>query len=36
MRRAAPFPPVPESLRELAGEEIRIRFTIDFGVKATR
>ncbi len=36
MRRASPFPPVPESLRELAGDEIRIRFTIDFGVKAAR
>jgi len=36
MRRASPFPPIPESLRDLAGDEIRIKFTIDFGVKAAR
>ena len=36
MRRASPFPTIPESLRDLAGDEIRIKFTIDFGVKAAR
>ena len=36
MRKASPFPTIPESLRDLAGDEIRIKFTIDFGVKAAR
>ncbi len=35
MKRASPFPPIPESLKGLAGEEIGIRFTIDLGLKAT-
>ena len=36
MKTASPFPPIPESLRDLAGWPLRMRFTIDFGVKATR
>lgn len=36
MKRASPFPPVPESLKDLAGWPLRMRFSIDFGVKATR
>lgn len=36
MKRAAPFPPIPESLKELAGSPLRIRFNIDFGVRLTR
>ncbi len=35
MKLASPFPPIPESLKGLAGEEIGIRFTIDLGLKAT-
>lgn len=33
MRQASPFPPIPESLRELAGMPLRIKFSIDFGVR---
>jgi TonB family protein len=36
MKRASPFPPIPESLREIAGDEIGIRFNVDFGVKVAR
>lgn len=36
MKRASPFPPIPESLKEIAGDEIGIRFNIDFGVKVAR
>lgn len=36
MRTASPFPPVPDSLKDLAGWPLRMRFTIDFGVKAAR
>lgn len=36
VRRASPFPPIPDSLRELAGSPLRIRFNIDFGVKSKR
>jgi len=28
MRRASPFPPLPESIKELAGEPLGIRFTV--------
>ncbi|HXG50150.1 MAG TPA: TonB family protein [candidate division Zixibacteria bacterium] len=28
MRKASPFPPIPESLKELAGEPLIIRFTV--------
>lgn len=33
MKRASPFPPVPESLKHIAGDEIGIWFTIQLGVK---
>lgn len=36
MKRASPFPPVPESLKDLAGWPLRMRFSIDFGVKVAR
>jgi TonB family protein len=36
VKRASPFPPIPESLKDLAGWPLRIRFSVDFGVKAAR
>ncbi|MEX0803918.1 MAG: TonB C-terminal domain-containing protein [Candidatus Binatia bacterium] len=33
IRMAAPFPPIPATLKELAGEPLRVRFNIDFGIK---
>jgi len=36
MRNASPFPPIPDSLKELAGWPLRMRFSIDFGVKVAR
>ena len=36
VKRASPFPPIPQSLTELAGWPLRIRFTVDFGVKIAR
>lgn len=33
MKKASPFPPIPESLKELAGESLIIRFTVDIRVK---
>ncbi len=36
MKRASPFPPIPESLKEIAGDEIGIRFNVDFGLKIAR
>ncbi|MBI2090180.1 MAG: TonB family protein [Deltaproteobacteria bacterium] len=34
MREASPFPPIPENLTEhLAGTPLRMKFSIDFGVK---
>ncbi len=36
MKNASPFPPIPVSLQELAGEELGIRFRIDLGVKGAR
>jgi len=33
MRRASPFPPIPESLKELANEPLRIQFTVLIGVR---
>jgi len=36
MRAASPFPPIPESLKDLAGWPLRIKFTIDFGVKVAK
>lgn len=36
MKRASPFPPIPEGLKELAGWPLRMRFNIDFGVKVAR
>lgn len=34
MKRASPFPPIPDNLKQLAGEDLGIRFTIDLGVKS--
>lgn len=36
MRTASPFPPIPDSLKELAGWPLRIRFNVEFGVKTHR
>jgi TonB family protein len=36
MRNASPFPPIPDTLKELAGWPLRMRFSIDFGVKVAR
>jgi TonB family protein len=37
MREASPFPPIPENLREhLAGTPLRMKFSIDFGVKSSQ
>jgi len=36
MRTASPFPPIPDSLKELAGWPLRMRFNVDFGVKTQR
>ncbi len=36
MRKASPFPPLPASLKEIAGEPLRIRFNVDFGIKSTK
>jgi len=36
VRKASPFPPIPESLKDLAGWPLRIKFTIDFGVKVAK
>ena len=33
MRKASPFPPIPENLKELAGESLIIRFTVDVRVR---
>ena len=33
MRSASPFPPIPESLKELAGSPLRMRFNIDVGIR---
>ena len=36
VKKASPFPPIPESLKDLAGWPLRIRFTIDFGIKVVK
>jgi len=36
VRKASPFPPIPESLKDLAGWPLRIKFTIDFGLKVAK
>jgi TonB family protein len=33
MRRASPFPPIPESLKDLANEPLRMQFTVLIGVR---
>lgn len=33
MKKASPFPPIPESLRDLAGESLIIRFTVDIRLR---
>jgi TonB family protein len=33
MRRASPFPPIPESLKELANEPLRMQFTVTIAVR---
>jgi TonB family protein len=33
MKKASPFPPIPESLRDLAGESLIIRFTVDIRIR---
>ena len=33
MRKASPFPPIPEGLKDLAGESLIIRFTVDIRVR---
>ncbi|MFQ5852136.1 MAG: TonB family protein [Candidatus Binatia bacterium] len=36
MKRASPFPPIPESLKDLAGQDLGITFKIQLGVKGVR
>lgn len=36
VKKASPFPPIPKSLKDLAGWPLRIRFTIDFGIKVAK
>jgi hypothetical protein len=33
MKRASPFPPIPESLKDLANEPLIIRFTVSIRVR---
>lgn len=33
MKKASPFPPIPESLKDLAGESLIIRFTVDIRIR---
>ena len=33
MKKASPFPPIPEGLKDLAGESLIIRFTVDIRVR---
>jgi TonB family protein len=33
MKRAAPFPPIPESLKDLANTPLRMQFTVTIGVR---
>lgn len=33
MRKASPFPPIPDSLKDLAGESLIIRFTVDIRIR---
>ena len=33
MKRASPFPPIPENLKELANEPLIIRFTVSIRVR---
>jgi TonB family protein len=33
MKRASPFPPIPESLKDLAGEPLRIRFNVSIRMR---
>jgi TonB family protein len=33
MKRASPFPPIPESLKELANEPLRMQFTVTIAVR---
>ncbi len=33
MKRASPFPPIPEGLKNLAGESLIIRFTVDIRIR---
>jgi len=33
MKRAAPFPPIPETLKDLANTPLRMQFTVSIGVR---
>ena len=33
MRRASPFPPIPENLKDLANTPLRMQFTVTIGVR---
>ena len=33
MKKASPFPPIPEGLKDLAGESLIIRFTVDIRIR---
>jgi hypothetical protein len=33
MRKASPFPPMPESLKDLANEPLRMQFTVSIAVR---
>jgi hypothetical protein len=33
MKRASPFPPIPETLKDLADTPLRMQFTVTIGVR---
>jgi hypothetical protein len=33
MKKASPFPPIPDSLKELANEPLRMQFTVTVGLR---
>jgi TonB family protein len=33
MKKASPFPPIPESLKEIANEPLRMQFTVTIGLR---
>jgi len=33
MKKASPFPPIPDSLKEIANEPLRMQFTVTIGLR---